>query len=93
MRHRARRSRKGEGSGHEGQAKTRHEGGRGCQPAKPLKLYGGPEGTRTPDLLNAIQALSQLSYEPVETWRICNCLPPGPAPCSKPGSHPWHKQI
>ena len=26
---------------------------------------GGAEGNRTPDLLNAIQALSQLSYGPV----------------------------
>ena len=29
-------------------------------------LYGGDEGDRTPDLLNAIQALSQLSYAPVQ---------------------------
>ncbi len=28
---------------------------------------GGAEGDRTPDLLNAIQALSQLSYGPTET--------------------------
>src|SRR5689334_3358532 len=27
--------------------------------------FGGAEGDRTPDLLNAIQALSQLSYGPV----------------------------
>ncbi len=27
---------------------------------------GGAEGNRTPDLLNAIQALSQLSYGPGE---------------------------
>ena len=27
-------------------------------------LFGGDEGDRTPDLLNAIQALSQLSYAP-----------------------------
>ena len=26
--------------------------------------FGGDEGSRTPDLLNAIQALSQLSYIP-----------------------------
>ena len=26
--------------------------------------YGGAKGSRTPDLLNAIQALSQLSYGP-----------------------------
>ncbi len=30
----------------------------------PPDLYGGAEGDRTPDLLNAIQALSQLSYNP-----------------------------
>ena len=29
-----------------------------------LKSRGGAEGNRTPDLLNAIQALSQLSYSP-----------------------------
>ena len=28
------------------------------------KTIGGAEGNRTPDLLNAIQALSQLSYGP-----------------------------
>src|ERR1041385_8159050 len=32
--------------------------------ARNLRL-GGAEGDRTPDLLNAIQALSQLSYGPV----------------------------
>ena len=26
--------------------------------------FGGDKGSRTPDLLNAIQALSQLSYTP-----------------------------
>jgi hypothetical protein len=32
----------------------------------------GGEGNRTPDLLNAIQALSQLSYTPGISWRsIC----------------------
>ena len=33
-------------------------------------FYGGAEGNRTPDLLNAIQALSQLSYNPTpfNTW-------------------------
>ena len=30
-----------------------------------LVLTGGAEGNRTPDLLNAIQALSQLSYTPI----------------------------
>ncbi len=32
-----------------------------------LPYYGGAEGDRTPDLLNAIQALSQLSYSPEES--------------------------
>ena len=38
---------------------------------------GGAEGVRTPDLLNAIQALYQLSYDPirsgenVRSGRIC----------------------
>ena len=44
---------------------TRHVR-RGSQPG-PLVLHltpGGAEGNRTPDLLNAIQALSQLSYGP-----------------------------
>ncbi len=31
--------------------------------------FGGDEGSRTPDLLNAIQALSQLSYIPVSHGR------------------------
>ena len=30
---------------------------------------GGAEGVRTPDLLNAIQALYQLSYDPVQSAR------------------------
>ncbi len=29
-----------------------------------MRGAGGAEGNRTPDLLNAIQALSQLSYGP-----------------------------
>ena len=28
---------------------------------------GGAEGARTPDLLNAIQALYQLSYDPIQS--------------------------
>ena len=32
---------------------------------KPVLLTGGAEGNRTPDLLNAIQTLSQLSYNPI----------------------------
>jgi hypothetical protein len=31
---------------------------------QPLMMFGGAEEDRTPDLLNAIQALSQLSYNP-----------------------------
>ncbi len=30
-----------------------------------LLLFGGDSGDRTHDLLNAIQALSQLSYTPI----------------------------
>ncbi len=30
-------------------------------------IFGGDEGDRTPDLCNAIAALSQLSYVPVRT--------------------------
>ena len=33
-----------------------------------IQCSGGDEGDRTPDLLTASQALSQLSYAPV-TWR------------------------
>ncbi len=33
----------------------------------PVLLTGGAEGNRTPDLLNAIQTLSQLSYNPIIT--------------------------
>ncbi len=32
--------------------------------------FGGDKEDRTPDLLNAIQALSQLSYTP-KFWKIC----------------------
>ena len=32
---------------------------------KPFDFFGGAERDRTADLLNAIQALSQLSYSPV----------------------------
>lgn len=35
----------------------------------PFQGYGGAEGNRTPDLLNAIQALSQLSYGPTVSRR------------------------
>ena len=33
-----------------------------------IGITGGAEGNRTPDLLNAIQALSQLSYSPRVRW-------------------------
>ncbi len=36
----------------------------------------GAEGTRTPDLLNAIQALSQLSYRPIDA-SLTRMHPPG----------------
>ena len=32
---------------------------------------GGAEGVRTPDLLNAIQALYQLSYDPIRSDEKC----------------------
>jgi hypothetical protein len=36
---------------------------------------GGAEGVRTPDLLNAIQALYQLSYDPIRSDGKC-MVPP-----------------
>jgi hypothetical protein len=36
-----------------------------------LRFFGGARGSRTPDLLNAIQALSQLSYGPDrDQWSV-----------------------
>jgi hypothetical protein len=35
-----------------------------------MDLIGGAEGNRTLDLLNAIQALSQLSYGPTRRKRL-----------------------
>ena len=32
----------------------------------PLNFHGGADGDRTHDLMNAIHALSQLSYSPTE---------------------------
>ncbi len=52
-----------------------------------LKKFGGPEGTRTPDLLNAIQALSQLSYGPTEVHELSYQTPQGlsrPPTCAMP---------
>ena len=36
---------------------------------------GGAEGVRTPDLLNAIQALYQLSYDPIRRARNLKSRP------------------
>ena len=36
---------------------------------------GGAEGVRTPDLLNAIQALYQLSYDPIRSDGKCMTWP------------------
>ena len=38
---------------------------------KPAFFIGGGKGNRTPDLLNAIQTLSQLSYTPVIILSLC----------------------
>ena len=46
--------------------------GKARQPRDMLaaKMFGGAEGNRTLDLLNAIQALSQLSYGPMrKDWK------------------------
>ena|GEM_PF-4168662 len=37
-----------------------------------LIFFGGADRDRTDDLLNAIQALSQLSYSPTEVFKIKN---------------------
>ena len=42
-----------------------------CLPWRP----SGGEGNRTPDLLNAIQALSQLSYAPGARWKRKTYVP------------------
>ena len=39
------------------------------------RSYGGAEGVRTPDLLNAIQALYQLSYDPIQNIIILRPYP------------------
>ena len=38
-------------------------------------MDGGAEGVRTPDLLNAIQALYQLSYDPIRGDMKSKTLP------------------
>ena len=40
-----------------------------------LRPDGGAEGVRTPDLLNAIQALYQLSYDPIRSDGKCKTCP------------------
>ena len=40
----------------------------------PIIKIGGAKEDRTPDLLNAIQALSQLSYNPKDKGTIKNLL-------------------
>jgi hypothetical protein len=40
--------------------------------AEGYNRFGGAEGNRTPDLLNAIQALSQLSYSPQDVAEKAN---------------------
>ncbi len=44
-------------------------------PACPETQHDGARGTRTPDLLGAIQALSQLSYSPVQVGRRRHARP------------------
>ena len=48
-----------------------HQKVRESSPAMIPLLSGGAEGDRTPDLLNAIQALSQLSYNPLRPLKKC----------------------
>ena len=50
-----------------------------------IRGTSGAEGNRTPDLLNAIQALSQLSYGPVTNFRRpCNPETRGGAAANHP---------
>ena len=51
-----------------------------------IRINGGAKGDRTPDLLRARQALSQLSYGPIK-WsgrQDLNLRPPGPKPGALP---------
>ena len=43
----------------------------------PKVLFGGAREDRTPDLLNAIQALSHLSYDPTGENRAVTVAMPG----------------
>ena len=47
-----------------------------------LLKIGGVEGDRTPDLMTASHALSQLSYDPVLSMRTENEKPPKGVPFS-----------
>ena len=53
-------------------------------PIPPSELSGA-EGSRTPDLLNAIQALSQLSYSPTTPERLSPLRPNHP--CFQPARY------
>ncbi len=58
----------------------------GMDQISPCPGNGGAEGDRTPDLYNAIVALSQLSYGPVPfIWRV---LGDPATPRSPPGGPP-----
>src|SRR5687767_7581926 len=67
------------------------------QPVIQVACQNGAEGARTPDLLGAIQALSQLSYSPAHagTGERCGSLAPGspednsPARFAGPRSSCW----
>ena len=50
---------------------VRSAGARTNSPKYQSVRDGGAEGVRTPDLLNAIQALYQLSYDPNRSSRKC----------------------
>ena len=53
-----------------GSCRTRKRNRRGIRQLR-FTDHGGAEGDRTPDLLNAIQALSQLSYGPMRQKKLC----------------------
>ncbi len=56
---------------------TPWEGKKKIRGKQPRISFGGDKRDRTADLLNAIQALSQLSYTPIFTWRPLLCFPRG----------------
>src|SRR4029078_11676618 len=50
---------------------ARNKKAAGRQPIFALRKFGGARGSRTPDLVNAIHALSQLSYGPYrDQWSV-----------------------